>query len=146
MKNTSSGRWPFVHTALLAALVALLGLLAPRSVAAQDDLPCPCGQVTVAVDKNVACKVTICVVLGGKIRCATVEPGASATFACLAGATFNIRDCHGVLVPFDPFAGDCVRGIGAGPNCCTVDICTVNDACPAQVLITPSILDVCPCL
>lgn len=129
------------------AIIALFAALAlPAPARAQDDIPCPCSTIVITVDATVRCKVTVCTVIGDEIRCATIAPGTSASVQCTPGAQYYIRDCHNQLVAFDPFSDQCVRGIGAGPSCCTVDVCRVNNGCPALVSITPSILDVCPCL
>lgn len=131
------GLTPIVFAALVAA---------SASVRAQDDNVCPCSSIVISVDASVRCKVTVCTVIGDVIACTTIAPGSSASAQCTPGALYYIRDCHNQLVAFDPFSAECVRGIGAGPGCCTVDVCRVGKGCPALVSITPSILDVCPCL
>jgi hypothetical protein len=132
----------FAMLLLAAAMVA-----APSQASAQDDQLCRCDYITVNVDVNVICKVTVCALTpDGARNCVTIAPGTRARLRCTPGATVYIYDCHNNLVPLNPVTM-CERGIGAGPNCCTVDACfDPSDTVCTVITITPSILDVCPCL
>lgn len=127
-------------------VTAALCALATSSALAQGAFDCSCKYVTVNIDPGVLCKFTLCIATPASDQCITVAPGSSFRVECHAGLAVSLRDCHGNDIPIVP-GRDCQRGIGAGPNCCTVDICTTKDANGCLVInITPSILDVCPCL
>ena len=129
---------------ILMPFFVMAAMMVPSEAAAQDDRDCICDVVTFNVDINVRCKVTVCVLSpDGPRNCTTIAPGTRAKLRCFPGSTIYILDCRNELVPLYP---ECTRGIGAGPNCCTVDACFSPDSkCPV-INITPSILDVCPCL
>ncbi len=129
--------------AFFLAVVAMLGVSVP---AAAQGLECQCDFITINVDKGVQCSVTVCALtLDGARNCTTIAPGTRGRLRCLRGAILYIRDCHNNLVPLN-LGAICTRGIGAGPNCCTVDACFgPNDTLCTVLTITPSILDVCPC-
>lgn len=126
---------------LLLLAVAFMSLAAAPAWAQNDD--CRCDSITINVDPHVICRVTVCWETADEIRCITILHGTSARVPCIPGAYLAIRDCSGDLVRLN-FIDGCHRGIGAGPNCCTIDACWSPDgACTLD--ITPSILDVCPC-
>lgn len=136
----------FRYAICCAFLLLAMMLAAPAPAAAQND-DCRCDYIIVNVDLGVRCKVTVCHInpLGSKNNCITVPAGTRGRLRCLPGGILYIRDCNNALIPLNP-ANGCQRGIGAGPGCCTVDVCfdRTDDGC-LVVNITPSILDVCPC-
>lgn len=135
------------HGLLFAALaLTMLGVLAgPTRGLAQ--INCVCDSITINVDRNVGCKVSVCVLptFGARI-CITISPGTRGRLPCIPGAVFIFRDCHGNGVPFTPGPDGCHIGIGVGPNCCVIDACLDNSVdCPV-INVRPSIIDSCPCL
>jgi|GEM_PF-3245008 len=138
-------------TVICAALIAIAAMFAASPVRAQDDdfSNCRCRYITVVVENGVRCNVEFCI--GSldqdvELKCITIGPGGSTLIPCQPRQAFYIRDCHGQDVLLHP-GRFCDLGIGAGPNCCTVDVCysRTDAGCPL-ITIRPSILDVCPCL
>lgn len=134
-------RFSMVSMVCALLVAAIVSFASPSRAAAQN---CNCEFYTIKVDPNVICNVTVCVLdPAGNVHCVTVLPGGSRVINCVPGGTIGFRTCTG-FVPFTP-SPVCHLGIGAGPNCCTVDACLDNSVdCPI-INIRPSILDVCPC-
>jgi len=121
---------------LVSLFIALLAVWG-QSLTAQT-LQCPCGIITLKVDSDVACSVTICYQLSplGPIACRAVAPGGSTTVPCPLYA-LGIRLCDGSIhwiiqgTPLPP-VGACTPTLTLARGCCVRACRALDDTamCP----------------
>lgn len=125
---------------LLSCVAAIALVMAAGTLRAQ--ITCKCDNVTILVEKEVNCSVTLYFAWHGGSETHTYAAGTLATVPCHDDMQIALLDCSGRNHEVPP--GGCVININAGsaaaaPGCC-VDACLQEDAAGCwQVLVRRTI-------
>lgn len=117
----------FTTTRARLLMTAVLILLSGIALSARASAQCACEYVTVSVDQDVLCTVTLqpaaplC-----RYMQVQVAPGGVAQIACCDGMSLGILTCDGSDATFIQGGPNCFFGVPIAPGCC-VDACVTID-------------------
>jgi hypothetical protein len=128
------------------AVVAMLAI--PGIASAQNGVKCRCDYVTVVINDDLLCKLTLCwaVSQGGPIKCTTYGPGVKVRIPCFDGQSILVERCDGTTFDLlDPTIARCTNFKVTADCCARVCITTDANGCPLyDIHGVPCAYDGCP--